>query len=862
MDNKTLTLLSNYIPASYKITDLALTFDIHEHEVVVKNVSKYVVNESSLEKKLILNGEDLELKSIKINSKLLSTDSYNLCKDSLEIHNPPISFELELVTIIKPRENKSGLGIYYSGEILCSQMEAEGFRKVTYSLDRPDVMSKFEVSIFADKDKYPYLLSNGNLLEQGNLEHNRHYAKWADPFPKPCYLFAIVAGKLELVEDKYLTKSEKNVTLQIYVEPGNEHLCQHAMTSLKKSMRWDEDTYGLEYDLERFMIVAVNDFNAGAMENKGLNIFNAKYVLADPKIATDLDYHNIESIIAHEYFHNWTGNRVTCRDWFQLTLKEGLTVYRDQEFSADMHSRVVQRVDAVADLRNTQFIEDEGPNAHPIQPESYIEIDNFYTSTVYDKGAEVIRMIEKIVGTENFKKGIRKYFELYDGQAVTTEDFIKAFELATGFDLKIFRRWYKQAGTPKCTITSSYDIDKKTYSITIEQILETKYGKKNEPFLIPITISLLNKNGKSLPLPDNKSELTLIVKEQKETFYLKNINEKPVLSLLRNFSAPINIEYNYSNEDLVFLAKYDSDGFNRYEALQKLLISEINNGVNKDNYQFSNSIYEIFEYVLSDQNIDYLFKATLLEIPQLSLLLQKQDVYKFDETNQIKEKLYGLICKQYQEALIVNYRNLHDSKNSNASIRRLKNVLLDILIRSENDIGVDLAYEQFSKADNMTDQYSALLVLRNANHSKRVLALESFKHNWSHNSLVLNKWFAAQALSELPETVMNLKQLVNSELFDRYNPNNLYSLYLRFSNNLLSFHNTDGSGYSFIADSIKAIDRYNPNVAARIATCFNAFNKLDSVRKAKMQSVLKDILNQKDLSGGVYEIISKTLKLC
>ena len=683
--------LKDYQAPDYWIDRTDLTFDLFEDHALVTSVLSMRLNESVNEAAsslpdLVLHGEDLDLVSLFVNKQELESDQYRLAKGSLTVPVSETQFELTVVTRIRPQENTSLEGLYKSNGMFCTQCEAEGFRKITYYLDRPDVMSVFTTKVIASQARYPVLLSNGNAIDRGELENDRHYVTWEDPFKKPSYLFALVAGDLEMVEDSFKTQSGRDVTLQIFTESHNIHKCDHAMVSLKKAMTWDENVYGREYDLDIFMIVAVDHFNMGAMENKGLNIFNTSCVLASPETATDGAYQRIEAIVAHEYFHNWSGNRVTCRDWFQLSLKEGFTVFRDAEFSSDMNSRGVKRIQDASLLRTAQFAEDAGPMAHPVRPESFIEISNFYTLTVYEKGCEVVRMIHTILGAETFRQGTDLYFDRHDGQAATCEDFVKAMEDASGVDLTQFRRWYSQAGTPVLTITDDYDERTGEYHLTIAQSCPATPGQETKaPFHIPVGLALLDQNGQLLPLnAAGDTEQVLAVKQAEETFTFQGCSSKPVPSLLRHFSAPVRVQYNYSKDDLVFLMKHDTDSFNRWDACQRLGVTAIEQLVEQPDSPVDQQLIDAFGVVLSDTSLDLAVKAEMLRLPSEASLAEQADVIQPLAIVAARRAVRKAIAQAHRDAFKALYESLNHERDyrpeaAHIAERQLKNTCLSYL---------------------------------------------------------------------------------------------------------------------------------------------------------------------------------------
>ncbi|MCM8536816.1 MAG: aminopeptidase N [Lentisphaeraceae bacterium] len=865
--------LKDYKKPDFIIKETHLDFIINSTSTLVKSRLVMEQSDKSLENpKLELSGEKMELKSLKVNGQSFNQDLYDLTETNLTFQPKEKEFIVEIETEIEPQNNKALEGLYQSGDIFCTQCEPEGFRKITYFLDRSDVMSIYTTRIEADKSKYPILLSNGNKIDSGDLADGRHFVTWNDPFKKPSYLFALVAGDLALVTDSYKTVSGKNVALEIYVDHGNEDRSQHALDSLKKSMKWDEDTFGLEYDLDIYMIVAVDAFNMGAMENKGLNIFNTSCALANPKTATDANFQSIEGIIAHEYFHNWTGNRVTCRDWFQLTLKEGLTVFRDQQFSMDMTSRPVKRIEEVCYLRNSQFTEDSGPTAHPIKPESYIEINNFYTPTVYRKGAEVIRMIHTLIGVEAFRAGMDKYFELHDGEAVTTEDFVNAMELGSGRDLSQFKNWYSQAGTPRLDVSSEYDSSAKTFTLNVKQWCPaTPESSDKKPFHMPLNLGLLDPNGKDLTLTtlssgasvDGFVELT----KESESFVFTGIEEKPVPSLLRDFSAPVMLNYDYSEAELAFLLANDTDEFNRYEAGQRLALIQLEKLITA--YKAGNSlsvdsaILDAFKSVLADKNIDDAFKAEALGLPTVTTLVEAMDVCDYDAAFAARSFLRKSIASAHLSLFNEIYKSCiseepYSVDPKDVGRRSLKNTCLSYISLIDEDASLETVVSQFESAANMTDEISALACLVHIDSPKAKSAIQDFYNKWHEDVLVMNKWFAVQAGSHLPNVLDRVKELEKDSAYDDQNPNKIRSLVGAFVGNV-QYHAANGSGYKFLADKIIEIDKFNPSMSSGLARCFRKYAKLDSARKALMKSEMERILAVEGLSKDSFEIVSKTL---
>ncbi len=835
-------------------------------------------------KSLRLHGSELELCTIAIDGRPLNADEFTVDDGGLTLHNPPASFELEVVTAIKPQLNTSLEGLYKSRTMYCTQCEAEGFRKITYYLDRPDVMSEFTTTIVADK-KYPVLLSNGNLIAAGETDGNRHFATWHDPFKKPAYLFALVAGDLAHIDDTFTTMSGREVTLKIFVEEKDLDKCAHAMTSLKNSMRWDEEVYGREYDLDIFMIVAVDDFNMGAMENKGLNIFNTSCVLAKPETTTDVGYQRVEGVVAHEYFHNWSGNRVTCRDWFQLSLKEGLTVYRDAEFSADMGSPTVKRIEDVSLLRTLQFAEDAGPMAHPVRPESYIEISNFYTMTIYEKGAEVVRMLANLLGPEDYRRGTDLYFERHDGQAVTIEDFVQALADVSGRDLSQFKRWYSQAGTPSVEVKGSYDADAGEYSLTFKQSCPPTPECANKlPFHIPIAMGLLGSAG-DLPLaikgqPKNvetadNTQMMLELTEAEQTFVFEGVKEPPVPSLLRGFSAPVKLHVDYTREDLMWLMSRDSDGFNRWDASQNLalhVLDDFMGAYRRNELQQcipDNRLLTAYRSLLQDTSLDQAMVAYMLTLPTEAYLSELAEEIDVEAIHYSRTALRRVIAQALREEFVQIYF-AYDHQQPYAATadaiarRSLKNVALGYLMLLEESEIISACYQQYQTANNMTDVMAALTQLVNtaAAQPQAEAALADFYQRWQQESLVVNQWLGVQAGCVLPGALARVKALQQHPAYDGKNPNKIRALVSMFSNhNLINFHDLEagGAGYTFLADEIIRLNLQNPQIASRLLTPLIKWKKYTPARQVLMKEQLQRILAEPTLSPDVYEVASKSL---
>lgn len=823
---------------------------------------------------LTLSGENLTLIHLGIDGQELSQEAYQKSADALIIRNLPTaeSFVIQIENSINPEANTALEGLYLSKGMLCTQCEAQGFRKITYFLDRPDVMSKFTTTLTGDKDLYPVLLSNGNKVASGELENNQHWVRWEDPFAKPCYLFALVAGQLEMVEEHFTTLTGRDITLQIFVEAHDIDKCDHAMQSLKRAMRWDEKVYGREYDLDLYMVVAVSHFNMGAMENKGLNIFNTKFVLARPDTATDMDYEGIEGVIAHEYFHNWTGNRITCRDWFQLSLKEGFTVFRDQEFTADQTSRGVKRIEDVNLLRTRQFAEDAGPLAHPIRPDAYIEINNFYTLTVYEKGAEVVRMIHTLLGADGFRKGSDLYFDRHDGQAVTCDDFVKAMEDANGVDLTQFREWYSQAGTPVIHVKQAYSVAKQTLTLTLSQSCPPTPGQTDKPPLhIPIKMGLLNPDGSAAVVNSSgQNETVLELTKARQIFKFKDLPQRPTVSLLRGFSAPVKLEMSQSLEQLAFLLSHDSDSFNRWEAGQKLattlifeLIADIQN---HRPLQLNPILLTAYKNVLTQAWEDLSYFSLLLTLPSEIYLAEQMEVVDVIAIHQAREFVKHELAKQFQQEFSHFYQRYHKDESGRFDAgaigrRRVKNICLSYLSCLETQDIYSASVAQFNTAGNMTDQIAALGVIVNSHNPAKRGCLEAFYLQWQEEALVIDKWFTLQACSFMPNTFATVQSLMLHPAFDMKNPNRVRSLIGAFcQNNPLHYHAANGEGYQFLADQVIALNSLNPQVASRMVSALTAWRRFDLQRQDLMKKQLQRIIQTPDISPDVYEIASKSLE--
>ena len=869
--------LADYQAPDYLVDQVTLTFDLASDVTRVHSVLSMRKNPQGQRSDCVLDGEQLTLVSIKIDGRELQGNEYQCTDSALLISSPPDKFELAIETEIFPDKNTALEGLYHSGRLLCTQCEAEGFRRITYYPDRPDVMTVFTVSIVADKELWPIMLSNGNLDGQGQLDDGRHWVRWHDPHPKPSYLFALVAGDLYCQQDSFVTASGRQVQLEIFVDAENSHKCDHALRSLKQAMKWDEEKYGREYDLGVFMIVAVNDFNMGAMENKGLNIFNSACVLASPETATDNDYYTIQSVVGHEYFHNWSGNRVTCRDWFQLSLKEGFTVLRDQQFSADMNSAAVKRIDDVNQLRNLQFAEDAGPMAHPIRPASFIEIGNFYTVTIYEKGAEVVGMIKTILGEQGFRKGTDLYFDRHDGQAVTTDDFIKAMEDANDIDFSQFKRWYTQAGTPELTVTTHFDSLRNRYQLRIEQSCHATPGQKEkQPLYIPVAMGLLNKQGDAMAMQLEGEEKAypdetrvLIVTEQQQEFTFINLATEPVLSLLRNFSAPVNLSMAGTNSELAFLMANDNDSFNRWDASQRLVINVLMQLVESVRaatvLTVPAEIIEQFSLVLAKAEEAPDLVAKMLTLPSENYLAAQAKPADVDAIHLARNHLKRSLAQALKQQFTMLYDKLNGTGNyrfnaDDMAKRSLKNCCLDYLLATQDPMQVQRCLKQMKQADNMTDTLAGLSILVEYEGPETEHAIRAFYAQWQHDRQVVDKWLAVQAKSSLPNTLVRVKGLMKHPAFSITNPNNVRALLGQFCrNNPVNFHALDGSGYQFLVEQILQLDKLNPQIAARLLGALNSWHQYDEQRQQLIKQALQTIAEQPELSSDVYEVVTKYL---
>ncbi|MBI1327265.1 MAG: aminopeptidase N [Alphaproteobacteria bacterium] len=854
--------LKDYKEPAFKATHVDLTFRIFEDRTEVRTVSKVIKNGNHKEL-LILNGEHMRLKSLQVNENYVP---YRKDDKSVTVPNLGDKFTLEIETIIEPAKNTALEGLYMSQGIYCTQCEAEGFRRITYYIDRPDNMATFTTRIEADKKTLPVLLSNGDLVEEGELPEGRHFTLWSDTTPKPCYLFALVAGDLKFIQDEFKTMSGTKVDLRIYVRDGDQEQCAHAMDSLKRSMKWDEETFGREYQYKRFNIVAVSDFNMGAMENTSLNIFNTALTLAHADTATDLDFGRVESVIAHEYFHNWTGNRITCRDWFQLSLKEGFTVFRDQEFSADMGSRAVQRIDDVAHLRRMQFPEDAGPMAHPIRPDNYIEINNFYTMTVYEKGAEIVRMQKTLLGPQKFREATDLYFNRFDGQAVTCDDFVQCMADVSGLDMKQFKLWYSQAGTPRVKAHGAYSADHKTYTLILEQSLPPTPGQKHKEHMhIPVAIGFIGPNGQDIPLENGETTEIIHLKQQRQEYVFKNIGAKPVTSILRNFSAPVILETDHTEEELRFLMTHDSDGFNKWEAGQNYMLRTVNHllaGTDANEKTFLDTMESLFQQAL-EKNADHALLARSVVLPEVGIIGQQQAVIDPSAIYAARQKLRTAVAAHSAKTLEKIYDTLGGKASEGLSgkamgARALRNVALSYLTADGSH--TDKAVKQYKDARNMTERIGALTTLLDTNAPERDALFADFLTRFERYELVVDKWFSLQTQAVRETTLADIQALRSHKLFNIKNPNRARSLFSAFSmNNTVMFHHPSGAGYKFLGDAIMELNRINPQIASRLLTPLREWRRYTPDRQEKMKAILEQIKVSQDLSKDVFEVVSKSL---
>lgn len=859
----------DYRAPDFTITDLSLDFDLDPDNTQVTAVSQ-VKRQGAADAPLVLNGEDLTLKSLHVDDR--PWEDYTEQDNTLTLNNLPDAFTLTIVNLIHPAKNSALEGLYVSGDALCTQCEAEGFRHITYYLDRPDVLARFRTRIVADKARYPYLLSNGNRVAQGETDDGRHWIQWEDPFPKPSYLFALVAGDFDVLRDTFVTRSGRDVALELYVDRGNLDRAGWAMTSLKNAMKWDEERFGLEYDLDIYMIVAVDFFNMGAMENKGLNVFNAKYVLAKAETATDKDYLGIEAVIGHEYFHNWTGNRVTCRDWFQLSLKEGLTVFRDQEFSSDLGSRAVNRIGNVRVMRGAQFAEDASPMAHPIRPDKVIEMNNFYTLTVYEKGAEVIRMMHTLLGEANFQKGMTLYFERHDGSAATCDDFVQAMEDASGVDLTLFRRWYSQSGTPSLMVRDEYDAGQRQYRLYVTQHTPPTADQKEKlPLHIPLDIELYDQQGNVIALVADGEPVSnvLNVTESEQSFAFDDVPHQPIPSLLREFSAPVKLDYPYSDQQLAFLMRHARNEFARWDAAQMLIAKYVRLNAAKFREQQALSlpihVVDAFRGVLLDENLDPALAAQILSLPSENEMAEWFPVIDPEAIAAVHTAITRLLAKEMADEWLAVYRANQTPgyriDHADIAKRTLRNVCLHYLAFGEDiTLADELISKQYDQADNMTDALAALASSVAAQLPARDRLMKAFDDRWHQDGLVMDKWFILQATSPAQDVLSQVRALLDHRSFSMGNPNRVRSLIGAFAAaNPSAFHAKDGSGYRFLAEMLKDLNTRNPQVAARMIEPLIRLGRYDEGRQVLMRKALEELKGLDNLSGDLYEKITKAL---
>ena len=863
--------LADYREPDHLVDSVDMRFDLQEQETIVSSRLRMRSRDGRAGLTLRLDGSHLELLDLRLDGEPVAGSHWRTDDSGLSIDAVPASFELEIKTRIHPEQNTALEGLYRSGDLFCTQCEAEGFRRITYYPDRPDVMAVFTTTVVADPARFPILLSNGDLVEDGTLEDGRHFARWHDPYPKPGYLFALVAGDLHLHEDRHVTPSGRDVTLRLYVEHRNAGRTDHAMQALKDAMRWDEQTYGLEYDLDTYMVVAVDDFNMGAMENKGLNVFNTVCVLADAETSTDQDFTTVEAVIAHEYFHNWTGNRVTCRDWFQLSLKEGLTVYREHQFCADMHSADVQRINEVRMLRTAQFPEDAGPMAHPVRPDRYAEISNFYTATVYQKGAEVIRMYRSLLGEAGYRRGIDLYFQRHDGQAVTCDDFRAAMADANGADLEQFGLWYSQAGTPLLTVRDHYDPERGRYTLRVQQECpETPGQSDKQPMHMPLTLGLLDQSGNELPLrladeeTASGNERVMELRQREHVFEFTDVPEQPVPSLLRGFSAPVRLDYPWTDEQLAFLMAHDADGFCRWEAGQQLATNVMLRALEAAQaVSLPDSLSVAIGRVLDAADEDPALAAETLMLPSETVLAEQCEVVDVEAIHRVRQELKRCIQDAHADRLFTVYRAMAEDQFSlsGASMgrRALRNLCLDYLMNG--DQGVALANQQYRSATTMTEKLGALALLCHQQDAERDGVLQDFARRWADEPLVMNKWFRVQAMSEREDAPELVEALMQHPAFTLRNPNRVRSLIGAFAQgNPLRFHRADGKGYRLLADSIVELNDINPQVAARVLLPLTRWRRQDATRQGLMREQLERIGNTPTLSKDVRDVVDRSLR--
>ncbi len=853
MTTSSARVLADYRPSDFTILSTKLEFVLDDQATKVTN-HMHIQRVSGDVKPLVLDGEQLKLMSLKLNNSELNESDYQLNDGSLSIHTEEAEFTLTIVTEINPLKNTALEGLFKSGDAFCTQCEAEGFRRITYYLDRPDVMAKFTTKVIANKQQYPFLLSNGNKIAEGELADGKHFVTWQDPFLKPCYLFALVAGDFDVLRDSYTTVSGREVALELFVDKGNLSKADHAMASLKKSMHWDEQTFGLEYDLDIYMIVAVDFFNMGAMENKGLNVFNSKFVLADQKTATDTDYFNVEAVIAHEYFHNWTGNRVTCRDWFQLSLKEGLTVFRDQQFSGDMHSAAVTRIQNVRVLRAQQFAEDAGPMAHPIRPEKVLEMNNFYTLTVYEKGAEVIRMIHSLLGQEKFRQGMDLYFQRFDGMAVTCDDFVDAMADGSGIDLSQFKRWYSQSGTPELIVSEQFNPETKVFNLTVQQLNKpSQQQKEKQDLLMPIKLELLS--------GEHKSQHLVTLSQHQQTFEFTGYSKKPIVAFLSGFSAPVKVAYPQSEQELATIMVKATDAFNRWDAGQQLLMRYVHGLVDNADFELPESLIRAFRQILTSDG-DAALKAEQLTLPGFDELAEQFEqidpIRLLDALKQVKLFIAQGLAPEFYQTYQALTGEVYQNDGKSIGERALKNVCLAYL--SHLDQYQTLSVSQYQAADNMTDTLAALNCQAVTAHASFSEQIKDFEQQWYETPLVMDKCFMMQALYADSSIFEKLAELEQHPLFTLRNPNRARSLISAFSHyNPRYFHCSSGRGYRFLAKHVAALNEINPQVSSRLITPLIQFKKFDVERQAMIKAELVQLSQLDNLSKDLKEKLDAAL---
>ncbi len=866
------TRLVDYEEPAYSIEHVELRFDLAPHDTrVAERLHGCRHPRTPAGTPLWLDGDDLELQHLAVDGERLETDAYEQWPHGLWVHSVGERFQLDIETRIDPANNTRLEGLYRSGGMFCTQCEPQGFRRITFFPDRPDIMARYSVTITADRDAYPVLLANGNPVASGERDDHRHWVRWEDPFPKPSYLFALVAGDLHCHADSHRTASGRTIRLAMYTEHANAGRTEHAMASLKKAMAWDEQAYGLECDLDHYMVVAVGDFNMGAMENKGLNIFNTQYVLAQPDRTTDTDYQNIEEVVAHEYFHNWTGNRITLRDWFQLSLKEGLTVFREQQFAADQGADAVKRIQAVRSLRTAQFPEDAGPMAHPVRPPEYQEINNFYTATVYLKGAEVIRMYHVLLGAEGFRRGMACYLDRHDGQAITCEDFLAAMADANGTELDQFKRWYELAGTPRLTVRDDYDAEGQCYRLHIhQQTPATPEQSDKLPFHIPILTSLLGDRGTpiraNLEHGESAAEHCLELRERDQTFVFQNVPQRPIPSLLRGFSAPVELDYAYSDDDLAFLFAHESDEFNRWDAGQRLAMRLIHRSCAGELRDIPQGFHRAFLNTLTDRQADPALVAEALTLPGETTVGEQMDRVDVDGIHAAREWLRYRLAISLETTIRQRYKELSDAADGgldavSMGARRLRNVLLDYLAAVDKPRGLDSVLAHYDRATNMTDTMAALYLLADTQASEAEQRLEAFYERWQADPLVIDKWLRVQATSQRVDTLDRVRRLQRHPGYSSSNPNKIRALLGAFAQaNPVRFHDLSGAGYRFIADRVLELDALNPQVAARLVSPLSRWQRYDEQRRELMHAELQRIHERGLLSNDVHEIVRKSLE--